>query len=59
MRWEVESNLKHDLEGVEQYPLGLGEDPQQVEGQVQDDEQDQVEVGKLEMGYPHVGRLGQ
>ena len=59
VRWVVESNLEQDREGVEQYLLGLGEDPQQVEGQVQDDKQDHGEVHKLETGSPHVGKWGQ
>jgi len=59
VRWVVESNLEQDREGVEQYLLGLGEDPKQVEGQVQDDKQDQGEMHKLETGSPHVGKWGQ
>ena len=58
VRLVVESNLGQDREGVEQYLLGLGEDPQQVEGQVQDDKQDQGEVHKLETGSPRVGKWG-
>jgi len=58
VRWVVESNLEQDREGVEQYPLGLGEDPQKVEERIQDDKQDQGEVHKLETGCPNVGKLG-
>ena len=59
VRWVVKSNVEQDREGVEQNMLGLGKDPQQVEGQVQGDKQDQGEVHKLETGGPHVGKWGQ